>query len=323
MIRSFVFSHGKLLSQENSIDFLNVVLHEDDVQVWVDMQQPTAEENQAVLEGLFKFHPLAIEDCVNVSERPKIDDYEGYLFMVIHAVDPTRMEELFETTELNLFLSRNYLVTWHVQPLRSVEGTIERVQKNPAAVARAPDRLIYYILELLLEKYDPVLEELADEIATLEQEVLSAKGVDILPKVLKLKAEVRRLRQVVGPQREVIARLAHGEFKLVRAHLLPYYRDLQDRLARIADMAESYRDSLTSVLQVHLNIQQNQANRVVKVLTVLATLSIPFVGIASYYGMNFKHMPELEWRYGPGWMVVVTAVLTGIIFWILRRKRWL
>jgi magnesium transporter len=321
MIRSFVFSQGKLLSQDHGVDFLNVALHEDDVQIWVDLQEPTAEESQLILDHTFKFHPLAIEDCVAVTERPKVDDYEGYLFMVIHAVDFTQLS--FRTNELNLFIGKNFLVTYHDQPVRSITSTIERVQKNPTAIARAPDRLTYYLLELLLENYDPALENLASAISKLEHQVLASESTDILASVMSLKDQVQHLRQIIAPQREVIARIAHGEFKLVRAHLLPYYRDLFDRLVRIADAAENYRDSLSDVLQFHFHVQQTQANRVIKVLTVLATLSIPFVGIASYYGMNFEHMPELAWRHGPLFMLGVTGFLTGIIFWLLKRNNWL
>ena len=119
MIRTFVFSQGRLINQDLSLDLLRVVLYDDDVQVWVDMEKSSPEENKSVLETVFDFHPLAIEDCVGVSERPKIDDYENYVFMVIHAVDYINSRHVFQTTELNLFIGRNFLVTFHDEPLRS------------------------------------------------------------------------------------------------------------------------------------------------------------------------------------------------------------
>jgi magnesium transporter len=156
--------------------------------------------------------------------------------------------------------------------------------------------------------------------------VVSNPSMDVLNSVLKLKTEVQRARQIISPQREVIARLAHGEFKVVRAHLLPYYRDLLDQLSRIYDLSESYHDSLMNILQVHLNLQQMQVNHVIKVLTVLATLSMPILIITSYYGMNIRHMPNTEW---PNWKWAytfiwgVTAVSTAIIYWLLKRKKWM
>lgn len=326
MIRSFVFSQGKLAGQDLGLDFLKVMLIEEDAQVWVDLEQATPEETKTMLEGIFNFHPLAIEDCVSPSEQPKIDEYEGYVFMVIHAVDYSQSEHQFQTTELNMFIGKNLLVTYHDRPLRSISGTIDRVLKNPAAAARAPDRLTYTILDLLLDNYDPALEELSTEFAELDDLMLQSSAGDVLGQIMHLKNEVRRLRQIMAPQRDVIGRIARGEFKIVRAHLLPYFRDLLDRLNRIHDLAENYRDSLNETLQVHLNLQQMQVNRVIKVLTVLATLSLPLVAITSFYGMNIRHFPNTDWPSWPwayAFILGLNAVLTGVIYWFLKRKNWL
>lgn len=323
MIRSFVFSHGKLVGQDMGLDFLKMVLVDEDAQIWVDLDQPTPEESKQVLEGIFNFHPLAIEDCIAPSDRPKVEEYDHYVFMVLHAVDYSSSLHEFKTTELNLFIGKNFLVTYHDRTLRSITATVDRVMKNSAAVARAPDRLTYTILDFLLDNYEPALEDLTNEFDDLEAHILSMPATDIFARTLKLKGEIMRLRQIVMPQREVIARLARGEFKIVRAHMLPYYRDLLDRLVRISDMTENHRDTLNATLQVHLNLQQVQANRVMKVLTVLATLSIPFVAITSFYGMNFKHMPELDVQNAHVYVFIVTGVLTAIIFYLLKRKNWL
>ncbi len=323
MIRSFVFNQGKLVGQDLDLDGLRLVLYDKGLNVWVDLEASTDEEAKLVLDGVFGFHPLAIEDCLTLSERPKADEYESYLFLVIHAVDYTRSEE-FRTTELNIFMGKDFVVTFHRDPIRSVTATIERVQKNSAAVARAPDRLTHTLLDFLFENYRPVLEELSGEIAELEETVLQSRTTDILKDVLKVKGEVQDLRQIIAPQREVIARFARGEFKLVRAHLLPYYRDLYDQLVRISDLADSYRDSLTNVLQVHLNLQQTQVNEVIKVLTVLATLALPMFIVTSFYGMNFPHFPasDSSLPVAYGWVFGVTGLCTGLLYWFLKRKRW-
>jgi magnesium transporter len=280
-----------------------------------------------VLDGVFGFHPLAIEDCLTLSERPKVDEYDNYLFMVIHAVDYTRGAEEFRTTELNIFMGKDFLVTFHRDPLRSVAATIDRVMKNAPSCARAPDRLAHTMLDFLFENYGPVLEELSTEIAELEEKLLVAASTDILGGVMKVKKEVQRLRQIIAPQRDVIGRFSRGEFKFVRAHLIPYYRDLHDQLVRISDMAESYRDSLTNVLQVHLNLQQTQVNQVIKVLTVLATLALPIFIITSFYGMNVPHFPNLHPESGRVWEAYlwvfgVTGIWTMLLYWYLKRKGW-
>jgi len=323
MIRSYVFNQGKIVGQDLDLDGLRLVLFDQGLTIWVDLESSTDEEAKLVLDGVFGFHPLAIEDCLTLSERPKADEYENYVFLVIHAVDYTRAEE-FRTTELNFFVGKDFVVTFHRDPIRSITATRERVQRNSAAVARAPDRLTYTLLDLLLENYRPVLEELSAEINELEETVLTARSTDILKDVLKVKREVAHLRQIIAPQREVIARFGRGEFKVVRAHLLPYYRDLYDQLVRISDLADSYRDSLTSVLQVHLNMQQTQVNEVIKVLTVLATLALPIFIITSFYGMNFPHFPEsdTDTAVAYAWVFGVTGVFTGGLFLFLKRKRW-
>ena len=140
--------------------------------------------------------------------------------------------------------------------------------------------------------------------------------------MVKLKAEVQRLRQIVWPQREVMARLAHGEFKVVRAHMVPYYRDLLDQLVRISTLAENYRESLTSALQMHLNMQQMQINHVIKVLTVMATLFMPILVVTSFYGMNFKHWPGFESSWAYTWVFGFTGITTGFLFLFLKRKGW-
>jgi magnesium transporter len=185
------------------------VLYDEGVQIWVDAEKPTDEETKQLLEGVFNFHPLAIEDCIAVSERPKVDDYENYIFMVIHGVDYRHDSHEFRTTELNLFIGKNFLVTAHSDPMKSVSTTIERVIKNAPLIARAPDRLTYNLLDALLENYQPALDELSSEIADLEGKMVSDPSVDVISSMLKLKTEVSRLRQIIAPQREVIARMTY------------------------------------------------------------------------------------------------------------------
>lgn len=323
MIRNYVFSQGKLVTQDVGLDVMHSFLFDDDVQIWCDLENPTNEEVQTVLERTFKFHPLAIEDCVTVSEQPKVDEYENCLFLVLHAVDFSAESHEFSTTEIDLFIGKNFLVTYHHKPVRSIAATIDRINRNAAAVAKAPDRLTYTILDLLLDNYEPSLACLANDIETLETNVIEGREPDVLKALQHLKHEVQRVRQIAGPQREVIGRIARGEFKLIRAHLLPYFRDLQDRLVGFTMRSDRNRESLNGIMQTHLAFQQNDMNRVIKVLTVITVLSTPFQIITSFYGMNFVHMAELQVQYAHLYVLVITIVTTWLIYWLLRRKRWL
>ncbi len=323
MTRCFVFSQGKLISQDPALDFLKMVLVDEDAQIWVDLDQPTEEETKNVLESVFNFHPLSVEDCITPSERPKVEEYDGYIFIVMHEVEYSVSEHTFRTNELNIFVGKNFLVTYHDRPLHSISATLDRILKNSATVARAPDRLTYTILDFLLDKYEPALEDLGQTFDAMEQEIIEVQAQHTISRIVDLKAQLQRLRQIINPQREVVSRMARGEFKLVRAHMLPYFRDLMDRLNRTHDLTENYRDGLNDMMNVFLNLQQVQANRVMKVLTVLATLSLPIVVVTSFYGMNFAHMPELELRYAHVYVFILSALMTGAIYWILRKMDWL
>jgi magnesium transporter len=265
-----------------------------------------------------------------VSPSPKVEEYSPkeedrftpYLFMVIHAVDYSRKDGLFATSELNFFLGKNYLVTYHEGPLRSVSQTEERAVKAQMHIARAPDRVAHTLLDSIVENYKPALDELSLEIAELEQQALQNPTKETLNKILQVKKEVLHLRQIIGPQREVLARFARGEFKLIRAHLVPYYRDVYDALFHISELAQSYTDSLTGILQVYLNMSSNQTGEVVKLLTVITLITTPLVMVGTWYGMNFKDMPELGWKHGYAMAFAVTALGTAGTVWYFKRKKW-
>ena len=259
-----------------------------------------------MLEDVFHFHPLSIEDCVTASPSPKVDEYSPkeedrftpYLFIVIHAVDYSRKDGVFATSELNFFLGRNFLVTYHAGALRSVALTEERAIKATTAIARAPDRVAHTLLDSIVDNYKPALDELSVEIAELEQQALQHPTAHTLNQILQSRRRCSTLRQIIGPQREVLARFARGEFKLIRAHLVPYYRDVYDALFHISELAQGYADTLTGILQVYLNMSSNRTGEVVKLLTLITVITTPLMMVGTWYGMNFKHMPELDWKYG-------------------------
>jgi magnesium transporter len=298
--------------------------------LWVDLENPTPEESKFVLEDIFHFHPLSIEDCVMVSPSPKVEEYSPkeedkftpYLFMVIHAVDYSRTDGVFATSELNFFLGKNFLVTYHEGPIRSVSQTEERAVKATMHIARAPDRVAYTLLDSIVENYKPALDELSLEIAELEQQALQSPSKETLNKIIQVKKEVLHLRQIIGPQREVLARFARGEFKQIRAHMVPYYRDVYDALFHISELAQNYTDSLTGILQVYLNMSSNQTGEVIKVLTLFTIVTTPMMLIGTWYGMNFKNMPELNWKHGYAIAFVVMAFGTAGTVWYFKKKKW-
>ena len=306
MVRSFAFTtQGRLHTKDVDAFLMPTLLADTNLFLWVDLENPTPEESKFYLEDVFHFHPLSIEDCVTESPSPKVEEYlpkEGdlftpYLFIVIHAVDYSRKDGVFATSELNFFLGKNFLVTYHGVPLKSVSATAERSLRSNVHIARAPDRVAHTLLDTLVENYKPALDELSLEIGELEDQVLHNPCPGTLNRLIQIKKEVLHLRQIIGPQREVLARFARGEFKLIRAHLVPYYRDVYDALYHISELAQNYTDSLTGILQVYLNMSSNQTGEVIKLLTLITIITTPLMMIGTWYGMNFRNMPELEHGY--------------------------
>jgi magnesium transporter len=331
MIRSFAFTtQGKLHSKDIESFLMPTLLADTNLFLWVDLEKPTPEETRRVLEDIFHFHPLSIEDCVAISSSPKVEEYSPkdgdlfapYLFMVIHAVDYSRKDGLFATSELNFFLGKNFLVTFHEVPLKSVQTTEERALKGTMHIARAPDRVAHTLLDGIVENYKPALDELSLEIAELEQRVIENPSPRMLNKIIQVKKEVLHLRQIIGPQREVLSRFAQGEFKLIRPHLVPYYRDVHDGLFHIAELAQNYTDSLTGLLHVHLSMSSNQTGEVVKLLTLITVITTPLTIVGTWYGMNFKVMPELQWEFGYELAMVITVIATAIIWWWFKKRKW-
>jgi magnesium transporter len=331
MIRSFAFTtQGKLHSMDLQRFLMPTLLSDTNLFLWIDLENPSQEEVKFILEGLFHFHPLSIEDCVTESQTPKVEEYvpkEGdrfapYLFMVIHAVDYSRKDCVFATGELDFFLGKNFLVTYHTEPLRSVSQVEEMCVKGSLGIARAPDRVAQRLLDALVENYKPALEELSMEIAELEEAALERPSRETLNRIIRVKREVYHLRRIIGPQSEVLARFARGEFKLIRPHLVPYYRNVYDALFQISQMAQNYADSLTGILQVYLNMSSNQTGEVVKLLTVITVLTTPLTIVGTWYGMNFKDMPELHWVHGYWLAGAITLVSTVATWWYFKQKKW-
>src|SRR4051812_42659213 len=331
MIRSLVFTtQGRLHSTNIEMFLMPTLLADTNLFLWVDLEKPTPAEQKFVLEDVFHFHPLSIEDCVGVSAAPKVEEYTpkdddkfpAYLFMVIHAVDYSRKDGVFATSELNFFLGKNFLVTYHDVPLRSIQVTEERCLKSTVHVARAPDRVAHTLLDGIVENYKPALDELSLEIAEVEQQALQNPSKETLNRIIQIKKEVLHLRQIIRPQSEVLLRFARGEFKLIRPHLVPYYRDVYDRLFHISELSRNYMDSLTGILQIYLNMSSNQTEEVVKLLTMITVITTPLMIVGTWYGMNFEGMPELKAKYGYELAIGLTVGSTAATYWWFKKKHW-
>jgi magnesium transporter len=290
---------------------------------WWDLNQATPEE-QECLSGYFKFHPLAIEDCIMDVHYPKIDFYETYLYMVIHGVDPDRtVEEGFAPKELDIFLGQNYLLTFHKRPMRSIEEVLRRAKENSPIFDYGLDFVLYTILDILVTNYLPVLQELEDQIDEIEEDLFASPDPVDLRRILTLKRTLLKLKKTVFPQREVMNHLARNEYQFITQKTQFYFRDVYDMLFRMADMTESFRDVTTALVETYLSMVSNRMNEVMKALTLITTIFMPLTVITGVYGMNFEHMPELHWKYGYFMVLGIMVVFAGGLFTFFRHKKWI
>jgi magnesium transporter len=290
---------------------------------WWDLSSPTPEEAEC-LSGYFKFHPLAIEDCLADIQYPKVDFYETYLYLLIHGVDVDRSQaEGFAPKEIDIFLGPSYLVTFHKKETRSVSEVLRRCKDNSPILEFGLDFVLYSILDILVSNYMPVLESVEDEIDKTEQRLFEEPGKDDLREILGLKRTLLKLKKTIFPQREVLNHLARNEYQFITRKAQFYFRDVYDMLYRMAEMTESFRDITTAMVETYLSTISNRLNQVMKALTLITTIFMPLTVITGIYGMNFDYMPELRWKYGYFAVLGVMAALAIGLFTYFRRQKWI
>ncbi len=324
MLTSYIFQKGKPLEKNVNRARLLQALSEKDSLVWVDLENPDDFEEECMVE-IFNFHDLAIDDCLNDLSQPKVDDYDEYLFLVLHAVNLESCEEELLTVEIDIFLGPNYVVTFHKSPLQSVSHIRELAQKKPEAyLSHGADKLVYYILDQLVENYQPVLDLYDAQVDLLEEEIFKSTEKEHLADIMKLKKDLFHFRRSVAPQRDTINLLARTSMSgFIKEENMIYFRDVYDHLFKLYGMIEGLHEATTGIVQAYFSYSSHKMNESIKRMTVMATLSMPAIMIASVYGMNFQHMPELNHPYGY-FMSIGLMALTSIALLVwMKIKKWI
>jgi magnesium transporter len=302
------------ISREAATDLLS----RRDANLWLHFDTPTEEELDFLKEN-FAIHHLTIEDIVNQNQRPKIEPFENYVYLAIHPLRREAKREI-EPSELDLLLGRGWIVSVHYGPLLGLIDNSQLHERIPAALGRGADFLLYTLVDLVVDSYFPVMDDVEDKIESLEDRLLLRAHPGDMNRLLSLKRSIVHSRRAVTPQREVLNQLTRHDFPFVRPENLVYFRDVYDHLIRIAEELDSLRDILSSVLEIHLASTSNQLNATMKRLTAYGTIFVMITAIAGIYGMNFKFMPELEWRYGYFVVLgVMAAISLGLYFYFKKR----
>ena len=272
----------------------------------------------------FDIHPLTLEDIVNTGQRPKAEDYDDYIYIVFKMLFYDDVTTHITSEQISLILGAHYLISFQEKEGDVFNFVRERIHKAKGRIRRSgPDYLTYALIDATVDHYFFILEKVGEKLEQIEEELLEKPQARTLESIHSLKREMIYFRKQVWPIRELLSHLMHEESPLVQPANHIFFRDIYDHLIQVIDTIESMRDVLTGMQDLYLSTLSNKMNEVMKVLTIMATIFIPLTFIAGIYGMNFKFMPELEWKWSyPMLWVVLVTIFVLMLFWF-KRKRWL
>lgn len=308
--------------KELSDDQMKDVVKSESGMLWLDLINPSKAEMD-ILENVFELHPLTIEDCITTITRPKIEQFDKYMFIVMHAAATTPKVQRVRTVELNICLGKNFIITIHQEPIKGVETAIERTEKNPSTMSKGSDMLLHLAVDSLVDNYLPVLDVLDYKISNVESQVLTNPDQKTLNNIFTVKKDVMYLRRFIGPQRDTVNLLSKENFQFISSKRRVYFRDVYDNMIFINDTIDTYRDVINSALDAYLSTISNRTNDIMKVLTMIATIMMPLTLITGIYGMNFESMPLLtrEWGF---FSIAILMILIGIgMLVFFRRRHWI
>jgi magnesium transporter len=272
----------------------------------------------------FGLHPLLLEDILNTDQRPKMEDYGDYIFIVLKMLYHGENKDEIETEQVSLILGSNFVIS-----LQESEGDVfdslrDRIRKNKGRIRTAgADYLAYALLDAIVDNYFLILENVGEKIEDTEQQLATNPSPETLQYIRELKTEMIYLRKSIWPLRELINGLERCESTLIHQSTGAYLRDVYDHTIQIIDTVESYRDMISGMVDIYLSSISNKMNEVMKVLTIFASIFIPLTFVAGLYGMNFEFMPELKWHWGYFTLLSVMALIGISLVFYFKRKKWL
>ena len=291
--------------------------------LWVDFETPTSEETN-LLADAFSFHPVAVQACREVTSQPLVHSYDGYLFMVIHAVNIQSAVAIVDTLEVDIFWSRSFVLTYHSVPVKSLSDMGDLCEKDGQRVlSRGADFFTHAIVDKIIDNFTPTLDRIEYLVEEAELQIFRRPTDRLLQHLLDLKQTVSHLMRIASAQRDVVGRITRGEFAPITKQAMAYWLEAYDHLVRLVQTTESQRDLINTARDTYVSVVSNRMNEIMKVLTIIATIFMPLTFIVGLYGMNFQHMPEISWKWGYPFALTLMAGVTGWMMWFFRRKKWI
>lgn len=284
---------------------------------WIDFDTPTEDEFRQ-LDTKLHFHPLAIEDCLYSLQRPKLDYYDDFTFFVTHTIGPEQYNEY----EIDFFIGKNFVVTFHHEPLREVQNIWDRIIQMNQSFDWDPYSVFYNIMDNVVDNYFPVIAELEDQITEIDENPEQKSMNVLLDNLFELRHKLLELRHTIHPIRDLFYRILYSHRIEGIQDRREYFSDIYDHLLKLSEMINSNREISNDIRDNFISLNSYQQNRVIQILTVITSVFAPLTFIAGIYGMNFVNMPELEWHYGYLIVMLLMGILTlGMVLWF-KKKGW-
>lgn len=303
----------------NIDEFLNDI--EDKEVRWLDI---VGLADESILEEIcekFKIHPLVIEDILNMDQTPKVEDYEEGLFVIAKNIILEKEELLNE--QISFMIYRDKLISFRYKDTGIFDEIEGRLKEGTALRKNGADDLLYALLDIIVDRYFNIMEDIGDRLDDLEDEALENPDRSILGKVYLLKRDLISIRNILWPMRNTISSISKNEYDIINGNTIYYFRDIYDHIIQIIDINETYREIASSMLEIYLSSISNKTNDVMKILTIYSTIFIPLTFLAGVYGMNFRYMPELYWKYAYPSFWIISIIITIYMIIFFRKKGWM
>jgi len=291
---------------------------------WINVDGIHQKEILESLGESYDLHPLTLEDIMNTSQRPKSEDFDHYVYIVLKMIYLNQKDFDLDAEQISLILGKNFVITFQEKEGDVFDLVRQRIKGGKARVRKmGADYLAYALIDAIVDNYFSILEYFDERIDELEEELLDSSTTDLLSRIHSTKREVIFLRKAVWPLREVVSLLERGESPLFQKQTLTYLRDVYDHTIQVVDTVDTFREMMSGMHDLYLSNVSNKMNEIMKILTIIATLFIPMTFIAGVYGMNFENMPEVHWKWGYPFAWVIMIIMAVLMILYFKRKKWL
>ncbi len=316
-VKSYYLDSGENLKTGlNDDEIKNAIASKTGV-LWVDTEGDE-EDGIHVMRDLFNFHRLAIDDCVaTLVHPPKVDNFQDYIFLIVHGINYTAETDIVETSQVELFIGQNFVVSHHSLPMYSCNAVQQLVEEDTYPLKRGADFLAHQIIDTIIDNVMPTIDIMNDIADDIEEEAIHNPRKGTIEEILKLKRSTMRLHRVMAPQREILNRFSRRDFSIISEEAQIFYRDVYDHLVRIEELNMNIRDRSDNALSTYMSSIANRQNETMKVLSIVAAIFLPLTLLAGIYGMNFEYMPELTWHWGYFAVLgVMACAIIGVVWWL-------